>query len=93
MPSDYYSDGEDNPTASPEKTSEEATEQQTTLIPKSICPGMKVGEEVVLKIVREHGDEFEVAYAPEPESPEEGETGEGEAASAAPESEMSGMMY
>lgn len=51
--------------------------EQTALLPKSILAGkdFKPGEEVVLKIVRIHDDEVEVAYAtekPETENKSEG---------------------
>jgi hypothetical protein len=44
---------------------------ETALIPQSLCPGMKPGDELVLKIDRVHGEEYEVSYAPKEESPEE----------------------
>ncbi len=46
---------------------EQEQEPQTALLPKSILGGktFKEGEEVVLKIVKDHGDEIEVSYAPE----------------------------
>jgi len=56
-----------------QESSDQSSEQgdkmegETALLPKSILGGKKfnVGEEVVLKIVHEYGDEVEVAYAPE----------------------------
>ena len=60
----------------------------TALLPKTILAGKKfdVGEEVVLKIVHDHGDEIEVAYAPEKkEGEDDGDEGGGE-------SEMDGAM-
>lgn len=52
---------------SPEQAEEKRDSEKTTLIPASICPGMEfdVGDEIVLKVVATHGDELEVAYAPE----------------------------
>lgn len=53
----------------------------TALLPKTILAGKKFepGEEVVLKIVHDYGDEIEVAYAPEKkEGEEDEETDEGE---------------
>lgn len=74
MPSDnYYPDTSDTAAApesggamgSDKKSGED--EYETALLPKSILGGKKfdVGEEVVLKIVHDHGDEIEVQYASE----------------------------
>lgn len=75
MPQDYYSDnpgdaeakasaGPDTPKPAERK---DADEGETALLPKSILAGkeFKVGEEVVLKIVRMYEDEVEVEYAKE----------------------------
>lgn len=92
MPNDYYDDGAPPDQTSmpaksdtPEQEEENRDSEQTTLIPSSLCPGMDVGDEIVLKIVATHEDEYEVAYAPkkgkherEPsmaEASEENETG------------------
>lgn len=50
---------------------DEQMEGETALLPKSILAGkeFKPGDEVVLKIVKEHGDQVEVQYATE--EPEE----------------------
>lgn len=75
MPNDYYDDGapHDQTSAmasdeSPEKAEDRQDSERTTLIPESLCPGMDVGDEIVLKIVAAHEDEYEVAYAPKKES-------------------------
>lgn len=77
MPENYYEDAEIPPSASTSPAEkEEPMESETTVIPKSLCPGMKVGDTVNLKIVRELENEYEVAYGerdretdiPEPES-------------------------
>lgn len=49
------------------KSTDEATQSPTGLISKSLLGGkdFKVGDEVVLEIVAEHGDEVEVKYASE----------------------------
>lgn len=49
---------------SPEQAEDNQDSEQTALIPSSLCPGMDVGDEVVLKIVGVHEDEYEVAYDP-----------------------------
>lgn len=67
----YYEDGEVNKTPEPTtvqdgmKEGEEKTESQTALLPSSICPGMKVGDVIELRIVRTHDKEYEVSYEPE----------------------------
>lgn len=42
--------------------SSEESGQQTALIPKKLCPDMKVGDKVILKIVAGHDDDWEVIY-------------------------------
>lgn len=54
----------------PEKAEEKRDSENTALIPESLCPGMDVGEEIVLKIVAVHEDEYEVAYAPKKDAKE-----------------------
>lgn len=38
---------------------------ETATIPSSLCPGMKEGDEIVLKIVGVADGQYQVAYAPE----------------------------
>lgn len=68
MPADYYNDmpNESAPEEETQDTEREDGEEKTVLIPSSLCPGMEVGDEVVLKITAIHDGEYEVAYAPEP---------------------------
>lgn len=79
---DYYQDSTEgspsSPTAAPSKPETEAPDEgQTYLIPKSACPGMKAGEELVSKIVAVHDEEYACQYAPKEEAPpEEGMAGE-----------------
>lgn len=65
--------GETAPDASETKTGS----GETALLPKSLCPGMKVGSTVTLTITADHGDEYEVSYnndkEPEGDEPEAGE--------------------
>lgn len=69
--------GEDSaaPTKAPPKSiDEQEAESPTALIPKSLLAGKKFnpGDEIMLQIVAEHGEEVEVKYAPEkPEEPSE----------------------
>lgn len=56
----------------PESVDEEEQENPSALLPKNILAGKKfnVGDEVVLKIVKDYGEEVEVEYASEtPEKP------------------------
>lgn len=87
--------------APPMEKGEGAEEQQeqggdTALLPKSILAGKKFepGDEVVLRIVRFHGDEVEVAYAPEKPGEGDEEKGEGPPPPPPPKGgdEMAGMM-
>lgn len=71
---DLYSDGAAAAAPAAEKPEESEDSGETALLPKSICPGMNPGEEMVLKIVKVHDDQYEVAYAPEPEKEEKEET-------------------
>lgn len=74
---DYYSDD-----AAPSGTASTATETaapaeqtsttKTALIDSAICPGMAVGDEMVVKIEKVLDQEYLVSYAPEPGEEEEG---------------------
>jgi hypothetical protein len=97
MPEDYYSDGGDAPSSkageAPETGAGDA-DQPTGILPKAILAGKKfnVGDEVMLKIVAIHGDEVQVAYAPEKEEPSEAPAPGEEPEPAAAPSGMSSMM-
>lgn len=80
MSNDYYDDGASPDQTSmpangetPEQAEENRDSENTTLIPSSLCPGMDVGDEVVLKIVGVHEDEYEVAYSPKKEKSKQDE--------------------
>jgi hypothetical protein len=48
---------------------------ETALLPKSLCPGMKVGSKITLTITADHGEEYEVSYnkqEPDGDEPEAG---------------------
>lgn len=77
---------------------EDAEEGKTYLLPIAIAEGKKFepGDEIVLRIVAEHDDQFEVTYAPakEQEGKEKGESSEGmgeEAPAGAPAGGQGGM--
>lgn len=72
---DYFNDGPENtgtkaPAATTEK--EPSGDEQTFVLPKSIAGGKKFqpGDEMVVEIVAEHENSFEVKYAPEAKSEE-----------------------
>ena len=78
MPSDSYYPEPTGSGAAPDMAAksdgkEKESEQETALLPKSVLGGkeFKVGEEVVLKIVHDHGEEVEVEYATEKPDKEE----------------------
>jgi len=60
-----YADAEAAPASNPESESEGGETTKTALVPKSFCPGMKVGDEFTVRIAAEHEDEFALEY-PEP---------------------------
>lgn len=101
MPEDYYSDG---PTPSTgitrdeggeggqdgdEKTSHD--EGTTAVVPSELCPGMKVGDEMVVKIVSVDDDSYEISYAPE-KGKSEGDEEEPGGQAEVPQGSMASMM-
>jgi hypothetical protein len=96
MAEDYYGDGDSQTATMPEdsEAQEESSESKTGLINSEICPGMKPGDKLVLRVVSVENGQYSVAYDEGAESPEEDEAeeeaeGEGEPA----ESSMSPAMY
>lgn len=77
MPEDYY--GEDEtvsapaPTAETQPEPEESGDEQTFVLPKAIAGGRKfdVGDEMVVEIVADHEDSYEVKYASEKRTEEQ----------------------
>lgn len=71
-----YSDEESPAQGDSKSVDDQNSEQPTGLIPKSLLAGKKFnpGDEVVLKIVADHGDEIEVEYAPAKPGDESSET-------------------
>jgi hypothetical protein len=63
--------------AAPGASETKAGSSETALLPKSLCPGMKVGSTITLTITADHGEEYEVSYNKEPEG-DEPEAGEAE---------------
>jgi len=67
MPEDYYGGGEESgaDAHSPEQDNPEKDSGKTFLINSEVCPGMKAGDEMIVKIERVLEGEYEVSYAPE----------------------------
>lgn len=64
---DLYGDGQTAQSDPAEGTAADQKEDQgaqTALLPKSLCPGMKVGSTIELKIVGSHDSDYEVEYEP-----------------------------
>lgn len=94
MPEDYYGDGGDAAGGGGAPAPEEGHEEPhdtgvTAVVPSELCPGMKVGDEMVVKIIGVDDDSYEISYAPEKGKPKAEEE-----ASAPPPSEgsMASMM-
>jgi hypothetical protein len=72
---DMYESGGDAPEKKPAEGSDETEgakgEGQTALVPESLCPGMKPGEEMVVRIKSVMDGQYEVEYSPEPDKKEE----------------------
>lgn len=84
----------DAATPSPQETSGQGDDRyqgKTTLVPKDMCPGMKVGDNIELRIVGEQENDYEVAYEKGEDKAEEAQ--ETKAAPTPPgDSEMRSMM-
>lgn len=78
----------DEMTGSPESVDEEIESAHTTIVPNKILSpegeALKAGDEIVVRVVKNYGDESEIEYAPkkgaeeseEYEEPESAEAGE-----------------
>lgn len=96
MAEDYYGDEDAAAPAAAPAAKPKTAETKTALIDSAICPGMKPGDEMVVKIEKVMDKEYLVSYAPEPEDKGE-ESTESEAAPSGPPSaatapSMAGMM-
>ncbi len=66
-----YGDDDNASEGSPSDQQHDDKGQETAVIPSELCPGMKVGDEIKLKIVSTGEDSYEVAYEKDSESPGE----------------------
>lgn len=74
MPTGYYEDdaGPGEPQESDTKQTsleKDSRDETTALVPVSLCPGLKPGDKLALKIIATHEEEYEVEY-------DEGDEGE-----------------
>lgn len=99
MPEDYYG-GDDPGTVMPSGDGDEDQENSphdtgtTAVVPSELCPGMKVGDEMVVKIISVDDDSYEIAYAPEKGKPKaEDEESEGAAEAPPPAEGSVASMY
>jgi len=65
-----YNDGPDSGSSAPADESEDEG-GETALLPKSLCPGMKPGDEIMLKIDSVQEDQYVVSYPPKESASEE----------------------
>ncbi len=71
----YDEDMHDQDPRSPDADKHEEMPEQTALLPKSICPDMQPGEELVLKIDKVMDKEYVVSYSPKEKSEPEPDGG------------------
>jgi hypothetical protein len=95
MPEDYYGDGGGDSQSGGGMAPDDSSGEQphdtgtTAVVPSELCPGMKVGDEMVVKIIGVDDDSYEIAYAPKEGGEEEAEA---PASAPAPEGSMDSMM-
>lgn len=95
MPEDYYGDGDagggdmayDSASKGGGGEDQPHDTGTTAVVPSELCPGMKVGDEMVVKILSVDDDSYEIGYAPK-----EGKGGDEEAAAEAPAPAPEGSM-
>ena len=68
---DVLSDTPDAPPPEDKASKSEEGSEQTALVPESLCPGMKPGDEMVVKIEEVQDGQYLVSYAPEEGGEEE----------------------
>jgi hypothetical protein len=73
-----YSDGPEDAAPTPAKPDaapddKQEGEGQTALVPMALCPSMKPGDEMVVKIDKVLDDQYQISYSPEPKKEEAGE--------------------
>ncbi len=96
MAENYYDDGPEAAAKAPDKQppsehDEDKEHTDTALVPKSLCPGMKPGDEFMIRIERELEDQYEISY-PKQEAKEGEEEKPEPEAPAPPPGQMAGYM-
>lgn len=96
MPEDYLSDGDAQTSgAAPDdgggQDDESKDQGQTAIVPSELCPGMKVGDTMTVKIVSVDEDSYEISYVDKGKGGDE-ETGPGEGQAQVPEGSMQSML-
>lgn len=97
MPEDYYGSEDSTPTQG-DQGGEGGGEDKphdtgkTAVVPSELCPGMKVGDEMVVKILSVDDDSYEIGYAPK-EKGEKEEGGDEPAEEPAPKEGSMASMY
>lgn len=91
---DYYGDGDasqEGGSAAPDDSGGNKPHDTgvTAVVPSELCPGMKVGDEMVVKIIGVDDDSYEISYAPKEGKPK---AEEGEVSAPAPEGSMGSML-
>lgn len=67
-PENYYDDGpSEEPSAVPSDEQAMEGDEKTAVLPSELCPGMKPGDQIVLRVVGVDKDSYEVAYEPKDE--------------------------
>lgn len=78
MDDSLYGDSPDKEESKPESIDEEEAMNPSSLVDLKVLTGKhgppKEGDEIVVKVVKIHGDQAEIAYAPEKPDEESGET-------------------
>lgn len=62
MPQDYFDDGETPTAQSDAPAPADDSQSKSALVPKELCPGMKPGDMIELKIKRVLDNQYEVEY-------------------------------
>lgn len=91
---EMYGDGAAPGGAEPSEEQEEKTEYPEQVINSAVCPGMKAGDTLEVRVVAVRDGEYVVQYEPEDEGREEREESPPprEPAAAPPGGEMASMM-
>jgi len=82
QPEDLYESGAGQKPMPKESDDKQDEGGKTFLVPSEICPGMKPGEEMVVKIEEVHDEQYSISYAPKKKKEGDEKDGSEEMASA-----------